>query len=51
MKNAKRDSRKNEDRATDAHRALALRALSKTVLKDVKGGDGATQVYSSDPIC
>ncbi len=50
MKNAKRNPHKTEDRAEELRRS-ALRALSKTVLKDVKGGDGAGQTYSTDPIC
>ena len=51
MKNAKRNSHKKEDRAMEELRASALRALSKTALKDVKGGDGSSGIYPSDPIC
>jgi hypothetical protein len=54
MKNAKRNSREKDHRTVSAAklRAAALQGLSKTVLKDVKGGDGTTtQLFPSDPIC
>jgi hypothetical protein len=52
MKNAKRNSRDNDQRAAKELRAAALRTLNKAVLKDVRGGDGTTtNLYPSDPIC
>lgn len=53
MKNAKRNSGKQDGRTAQQLRASALRALSKTTLQDAKGGDGPLPppIMPSDPIC